>query len=75
MQILERVGLGCMFWVGGTIGFLILGIFMGVVRGSVTTGPSHATGLSAVVAGLAEATLFNPLYWLGVLAAFGWHSG
>ena len=30
-----------------------------------------ATGLSAVLAGLLEATIFNPLYWLGIVLAFG----
>jgi hypothetical protein len=42
MQLLKRVGLGLMFWVDGTIGFLILGIIIGIVRGSATTGPAHA---------------------------------
>jgi len=73
MQILKGVGLGLWFWIGGTVGFLFLGIVIGIIRGPVTmtTGPAHATGLSAVLAGLLEATVFNPFYWLGVLAAFG----
>jgi hypothetical protein len=51
MQLLKRVGLGLMFWVGGTIGFLILGIIIGVVRGSATTGPAHAIGVGAIIGG------------------------
>ena len=37
MQLLKRVGLGVMFWVGGTIGFLIVGIIIGVVHRSAAT--------------------------------------
>jgi len=58
----------------GTIGYLLLGsvIGIGILRGPVITmGPSHATGLSAVLAGFLEATIFNPFYWLGIVLAFG----
>ena len=56
----------------GTIGYLLLGSVIGILRGPViTTGPSHATGLSAVLAGFLEATIFNPFYWLGIVLAFG----
>jgi hypothetical protein len=49
MQLLKRVGLGLMFWVGGTIGFLIVGIISGVVHGSATTRPARSIGIGAKV--------------------------
>ena len=72
MQILKGIGLGLLLWIGGTIGLLVLGVVIGIIRGPVvTTGPAHATGIGAVVGGLKEATLFNPIYWLMVALAFG----
>jgi len=56
----------------GTIGYLLLGSVIGILRGPViTTGPSHATGLSAVLAGFLEVTVFNSFYGLGIVLAFG----
>jgi len=73
MQIFKGIAFGLLFSVAGTIGYLFLGIVIGIIRGqaTITTGPSHATGLSAVLAGLLEATAFNPFYWLGIVLAFG----
>ena len=51
MQLLKRVGLGLMFWVGGTIGFFIVRIIMGVVHGSATTRPAYAVGIGAMTDG------------------------
>jgi hypothetical protein len=71
MQVLKGVGLGLLFWIGGTIGFVVLGIVIGIIRGPVASGSAHATALSAVFGGLMEGTVSNPLYWLVVLLAFG----
>jgi hypothetical protein len=69
MQIFKGITLGLLFSFLGTIGYLLLGIVIGILRGPVET--SHATGLSAVLVGLLEATVFNPIYWLVIVAAFG----
>jgi len=69
MQALKVIGLGLLFSIVGTIGLLILGIAIGILRGPVST--NHATGLSAVFAGLKEATIFNPVYWIVIAVAFG----
>ena len=69
MQIFKGVALGLLFSFLGSIGYLIIGIVIGILDGPVQT--SHATGLSAVLAGLLEATVFNPFYWLGIVLAFG----
>jgi len=69
MQIFKGVAFGLLFSFVGTIGYLLLGIVIGMLRGPVST--SHATALSAVLAGLLEATVFNPFYWLGIVLAFG----
>ena len=73
MHIFKGIAFGLLFSVAGTIGYLFLGIVIGIIRGpvTITTGPSHATGLSAVLGGLLEATVFNPFYWLGIVLAFG----
>jgi hypothetical protein len=41
-------------------------MIIGVVRGSVTTGPARASGVGAIIGGVKEEAI-NPLYWLGVL--------
>jgi len=72
MPVLKGIALGSVFSFAGTIGYLLLGLVISIIRGPVvTTGPAHAIGLSAVLGGLLEATVFNPFYWLGILAAFG----
>jgi len=73
MRTLKIVALGTLFSVVGTVGYFLLGVFIGITRRgmSISTGPSHATALSAVLAGLMEATVFNPIYWLGIVLAFG----
>jgi hypothetical protein len=69
MQIFIGVALGLLFSFLGSIGYLLIGIVIGILHGPVQT--SHATGLSALLAGLLEATVFNPFYWLGIVLAFG----
>jgi hypothetical protein len=69
MQIFKGIAFGLLFSLVGTIGYLLIGIVIGILRGPVQT--SHAIGLSAVLAGLLEATVFNPFYWLGIVWAFG----
>jgi hypothetical protein len=73
MQALKIVALGALFSVVGTVGYLLLCVLVGIIRGgiSISTGPSHATGLSAIVAGLVEGTVFNPICWLVIALAFG----
>jgi len=50
------------------IGFVI-SLFVSIIRGRVSVETSHATGLSAVVAGILEA-LFNPITLLVIVVAF-----
>jgi uncharacterized membrane protein YdfJ with MMPL/SSD domain len=69
MQTLKIVALGTLFSVVGTVGYFLVGVFIGITRGPIET--NHATGLSAVLGGLLEATVFNPIYWLGIALAFG----
>ena len=71
MHIFKGMAFGLLFSVVGTICYLLLGIVIGILRGPVSTGGVHATALSAVLAGLLEATVFNPFYWLGIVLAFG----
>ena len=69
MQTLKIVALGTLFSVVGSVGYFLLAVLIGITRGPIET--NHATGLSAVLAGLMEATVFNPIYWLGIALAFG----
>src|SRR6266481_3591875 len=77
MHNFKAIAFGLLFSVAGTVGYLLLGVVVSIIRGpvTITTGPSHATGLSAVLGGLLEglleATVFNPFYWLGIVLAFG----
>jgi hypothetical protein len=77
MKLFKGVAFGLLFSVAGTVGYLLLGVVVSIIRGpiTITTGPSHATGLSAVLGGLleatVEATVFNPFYWVGIVLAFG----
>ena len=73
MQTIKIVALGTLFSVVGTVGYLFLGVLIGTIRGgiSISTGPSQATGLSAVLVRLIEATVFNPICWLVIALAFG----
>ena len=69
MRIFKGIALGLLFLFLGSIGYLLIGIVIGILRGPVQT--NHATALSAVLAGLLEATVFNPFYWFGIVLAFG----
>jgi hypothetical protein len=69
MQTFKIVALGILFSVVGSVGYFLLDLFIGVTRVPIES--NHATGLSAVLAGLMEATVFNPIYWLGIASAFG----
>ncbi len=71
MHIFKGMAFGLLFSFLGTIGYLLLGIVISILRGPVSTGGAHAIALSAVLAGLLEATVFNPFYWLGIVLAFG----
>jgi hypothetical protein len=69
VHVFKGIAFGLFFSFVGTIGYLLIGIVIGILRGPVQT--SHGIGLSAVLAGLLEATVFNPFYWLGIVLAFG----
>ena len=73
MQTLKTVALGTLFSVVGIVGYFFLCVLIGTTSGGIfiSTGPSHATGLSAIVAGLVEGTVFNPICWLVIALAFG----
>jgi hypothetical protein len=66
MRGFKIVGLGLLFSILGTIGLIILG----VIPVTVDSGPSHATGVGAILGALEHATLYNPYYWLGIIVAF-----
>jgi drug/metabolite transporter (DMT)-like permease len=70
VQTVKIIGLGLLFSFIGAMGALFLGIVIGIFRGPANES-AHATGLSAVVGGLIEATVFNPIFWLGIVLAFG----
>jgi hypothetical protein len=65
MRAAKVIGLGILFLFAG---FLIL-LAISITRITVSFGPSHAIGLSAVVAGMIEA-LFSPITWLVIVVAF-----
>ena len=70
MRALKVIGLGTVF---SFVGFVIVLVISTkpIMVGSET---SHATGVSAIIAGIVEALLeaaFNPLTWLVVVVAFG----
>jgi hypothetical protein len=69
MQALKVIGFGLLFSFFGTIVYLVLGALISILRGPVSG--DHATGLGAVVIGLKDATVFNPIYWLVITFAFG----
>jgi len=65
MRALKTIGLGVAF---SFAGFVIL-LVISIMRGTVSFETDHATGLSAVAAGVIEA-LFNPINWLVIVVAF-----
>jgi hypothetical protein len=65
MRAVKVIGLGILFLFAG---FLIL-LAISITRITVSFGPSHAIGLSAVVAGMLEA-LFSPITLLVIVVAF-----
>ena len=73
MQTVKIVALGTLFSIVGTVGYLFLCVLVGIIRGGVfiSTGPSHAIGVSAIVAALVEGTVVNPICWLVTALAFG----
>jgi len=65
MRAAKVIGLGILF---SLTGFVILSVTSSM-RGPTSFQTSHATGLSAVVAGIIEA-LFSPITWLVIVVAF-----
>jgi uncharacterized membrane protein len=65
VQALKTIGLGVAF---SFAGFVIL-LVISIMRGTVSSETSHATGLSAMVGGVIEA-LFSPITWLVIVIAF-----
>ena len=72
MQTLKIVALGALFSVGGIFLCVLDAIF---TRGglSMPAGSSHAAaiGLSAILGGLIEAIVSDPICWLVIPLAFG----
>jgi len=66
MRAAKLIDLGMFFWF---IGFVIL-LVISIMRGTVTSETGHATGISAVVAGIIEA-LLTPISLLVIVIAFG----
>ena len=73
MQTLKIVALGTLLSVVEIVGYLLFRVLIGITREgiSISTGPSHATGLTAVVAGLIGATVSDPMCWLLIALSFG----
>jgi hypothetical protein len=69
MQTFKVIGWGLLFSFLGSIGYLLLTVIIGILRGEVTR--NQAIGLGAFIIGLKDATLFNPIYWLVIAVAFG----
>ena len=69
MRAAKVIGLGIFFSFVGFVMLLVISIMRGGVSGGVSVETSHATGLSAVIAGIIEA-LFNPLTLLVIVVAF-----
>jgi len=67
MRAAKLIGLGIFFSFAGFVMLLVISIMRSGIR--IETGPSHATGLSAMVVGIIE-TLFNPLTSLVIVIAF-----
>jgi len=65
MREAKVIGLGIFFSFAGFVALLLISI----VRGPVSFESCHATGLSAVVAGMIEA-LFSPITLLVIVVAF-----
>jgi hypothetical protein len=66
MRAVKVILLGIFF---SFVGFVILSV-ISIMRTTASTEPSHATGLSAVAAGILEA-LLSPITLLVILVAFG----
>ena len=63
------IGLGIFFSFVGFVMLLVISIIRGGVSGGMSVETSHATALSAVVAGMIEA-LFSPITLLVIVVAF-----
>jgi hypothetical protein len=61
MLIVKGIAVGALLWFIGIIIYVGFSLFYGQVE--IET--NHATGLSAVKA----ATLWNPVFWLGIILA------
>jgi uncharacterized membrane protein SpoIIM required for sporulation len=69
MRILKIILIGLSLSIAGTIGLQFLWFVISVLRGHAET--NHATGSSAVLGGLLDATIFNPIVWILIIASFG----
>jgi hypothetical protein len=69
MRILKIILIGLSLSIAGTIGLQCLWFVIGVLRGHAET--KHATGSGALLGGLLDATIFNPIVWILIIAAFG----
>jgi hypothetical protein len=71
MQTLKIVALGTLFSVGG----ILICVIDAITRGglSMPAGSSHAAavGLSAILGGLLEAMVSDPMCWLLIALSFG----
>jgi len=69
MRIFKTILLGILFSFAGLIMLLVISFMRGGVGIGVGVEPAHATGLSAVVAGIIEA-LISPMTLLVIVIAF-----
>jgi hypothetical protein len=74
MQILKALktfGLGTVFLLTVFGLYIMFAVVYGIWHMQVEPGPVHATGLSAIIAGLIEGTIFNVWFWLLCAVAYG----
>ena len=71
MQTLKIVALGTLLSVVEIVGYVLFRVLTGITRGPIETNHAHATGLSAVLGGLIEATVSDPMCWLLIALSFG----
>jgi hypothetical protein len=63
----KTLGLGTLFLLIELVAYVVIA----ASSGRIQVERNHATGVSALIGGLMEATIFNVWFWLLVLVAYG----
>jgi hypothetical protein len=64
--VVKIFGLGTLFLILIVIAHISIGVFFGKTQTS-----NAGVGLSALTAGLAAGTVYNPYFWVSVVVAYG----